>query len=119
MHFTSLVALLPALALAQEQAPLADRVQGWFNKAKSFVPTAVPAEPVVKLAEKVSEKRVTKVDLNNWQSLLTPAAEPQDWLIYVTGGNKSCFGRCAHPDQAFNVSQAHTIVLHPVASRRV
>ncbi|KAJ5596401.1 hypothetical protein N7450_002859 [Penicillium hetheringtonii] len=104
MRFTSLVALLPALALAQEQVPLADRVQGWFNKAKAYVPTAVPADPIEKLAEKVTEKRVTPVTLQNWESILTPGQQEEDWLIFVTGGNKTCFGRCERAEKAFNES---------------
>lgn len=105
MRFTSLAAFLPALALAQEQVPLADRVQGWFNKAKAYVPTAVPADPIVKMAEKVSEKQVTPVTMQNWQSILAPASVPHDRMIFVTGGNKTCFGRCEHAEKAFNVSQ--------------
>ncbi|KAJ5669453.1 hypothetical protein N7462_010523 [Penicillium macrosclerotiorum] len=104
MRFTSLITLLPALALAQEQVPLADRVQGWFNKAKAYVPTAVPADPIEKMAEKVAEKRVTDVTMQNWQSILTPAEQEQDWLVFVTGGNKTCFGRCEHAEKAFKVS---------------
>ena len=104
MHFTSLVALLPALALAQEQVPLADRVQGWFNQVKSYVPTAVPVDPIVKLSEKVTEKAVTPLTLNNWESVLAPGLEAEDWLIFVTGGNKTCFGRCDRAEKAFNVS---------------
>ncbi|KAJ5584304.1 uncharacterized protein N7459_004104 [Penicillium hispanicum] len=104
MRFTSLVAFLPALALAQEQVPLAERVQGWFNKAKAYVPTAVPADPMVKMAEKVTEKRVTPVTMDNWQSILTPGDEPQDWYIFITGGNKTCFGRCDHATKAFKES---------------
>lgn len=103
MHFTSFVALLPALALAQEQVPLADRVQGWFNKAKAMVPTAVPAEPIVKMAEKVSEKAVTPLTLDNWESILTPGPQAEDWFIFTTGGNKTCFGRCEHATKAFQV----------------
>ena len=104
MRFTSLVAFLPALALAQEQVPLAERVQGWFNKVKAYVPTAVPADPMVKIAEKVTEKRVTPVSLDNWQSILTPGDEAQDWYIFVTGGNKTCFGRCDRAAKAFKVN---------------
>ena len=108
MRFTSLVALLPAVVLAQEQVPLADRVQGWFNKAKAMIPTAVPAEPIVKLAEKVSEKvsekSVTPITLDNWQPILEPSSDAKDWYIYVTGGNKTCFGRCGRADKAFQVS---------------
>lgn len=106
MRLTSIVALLPALALAQEQAPLADRVQGWFNKAKEYLPTAAPAAPIEKMAEKVTEKRVTQLNLGNWQSILTPGDKQQDWFVFVTGGNKTCFGRCERADKAFTVSVA-------------
>lgn len=60
MRFTPFLAILPALAAAQEQVPLGDRVQGWFNKAKSYLPTATPVIPVAKVVEqKVQEKAVT------------------------------------------------------------
>ncbi|OJJ70918.1 hypothetical protein ASPBRDRAFT_43790 [Aspergillus brasiliensis CBS 101740] len=110
MRFTPVVALLPALAVAQEQVPLADRVQGWFNKAKSYLPTATPVAPAAAVVEKVvektkiQEKTVSEFNLTNWQSYLEPASEPQDWLIYITGGNKTCFGRCDQADKAFKES---------------
>ncbi|OOF98206.1 hypothetical protein ASPCADRAFT_205468 [Aspergillus carbonarius ITEM 5010] len=110
MRFIQVVALLPALAVAQEQVPLADRVQGWFNKAKSYLPTATPVVPaavvekVVEKAVKIQEKTVTPFNVTNWQSLLEPSSEPQDWLVYVTGGNKTCFGRCDKADKSFNES---------------
>ncbi|KLJ08616.1 hypothetical protein EMPG_15953 [Blastomyces silverae] len=42
MRLSSTILLLPALAAAQDQIPLKDQVQGWFNKVKSFLPTATP-----------------------------------------------------------------------------
>ncbi|GKZ39479.1 hypothetical protein AbraIFM66950_000387, partial [Aspergillus brasiliensis] len=72
MRFTPVVALLPALAVAQEQVPLADRVQGWFNKAKSYLPTATPVAPAAAVVEKVvektkiQEKTVSEFNLTNW-----------------------------------------------------
>ncbi|KAB8239421.1 uncharacterized protein BDW43DRAFT_258005 [Aspergillus alliaceus] len=107
MRFIQLLPLLPALAVAQEQAPLADRVQGWFNKAKSYLPTATPVIPAVeKVVEqkKIQEKTVTPFNLTNWQSILAPSDEPQDWLLFITGGNKTCFGRCAQAEKSFNES---------------
>ena len=104
MRFTSLVAFLPALALAQEQVPLADRLQGWLNKAKSYVPAAAPVDPIVKVAEKVSEASITEVTLENWESLLEPGAEDRDLLVFITGGNTTCFGRCDRATTAFKVS---------------
>lgn len=104
MRFTTFLAILPALAVAQEQAPLADRVQGWFDKAKSYLPTATPVVPVEKVVEqKVQEKAVTPFNLSNFQSALEPASEPKEWLLFVTGGNKTCFGRCEQASKAFNV----------------
>ena len=103
MRFTSLVVFLPALVVAQEQVPLAERVQGWFNKAKAYVPTATPADPIMKMAEKVTEKTVTPVTLDTWQSILTPGDEAEDWYIFVTGGNKTCLGRCERATKAFKV----------------
>ena len=104
MRFTTFLAILPALAVAQEQAPLADRVQGWFDKAKSYLPTATPVVPVEKVVEqKVQEKAVTPFNLSNWQSALEPSSEPKEWLLFVTGGNKTCFGRCEQASKAFNV----------------
>lgn len=105
MRFSPFVAILPALALAQEQVPLGDRVQGWFNKAKAYLPTATPVVPVEKVVEqKLQAKTVTPFNLTNWQASLEPAAKPQDWLVFVTGGNKTCFGRCDQANKAFNVS---------------
>ncbi|KAL4764046.1 uncharacterized protein BDW70DRAFT_130255 [Aspergillus foveolatus] len=109
MRFIPLLALLPALTVAEEQVPLADRVQGWFNKAKSYLPTATPVIPVAeKVAEVpkkvIQEKTVTPFNATNWQSLLEPAADAQDWLVFITGGNKTCFGRCGKAEEAFNQS---------------
>ncbi|GFF61485.1 hypothetical protein IFM60648_00290 [Aspergillus lentulus] len=108
MRFIQALVILPALAVAQEQVPLADRVQGWFNKAKSYLPTATPVVPTVEkvVEQKVQQKAVTVTPFNmsNWQALLEPSSEPQDWLLYITGGNKTCFGRCGNADKAFNES---------------
>lgn len=105
MRFTPFIAILPALAAAQEQVPLGDRVQGWFNKAKNYLPTATPVVPVEKVVEqKVQEKVVTPVNLTNWQATLEPSGAAQEWLVFVTGGNKTCFGRCERANKAFNES---------------
>ncbi|KAK6832339.1 hypothetical protein P875_00010351 [Aspergillus parasiticus SU-1] len=107
MRFIQLLPILPALAAAQEQVPIADRVQGWFNKAKSYLPTATPVIPaaVEKVVEqKIQEKTVTPFNLSNWQSLLAPSDEPKDWFVFITGGNKTCFGRCHQAEKSFNES---------------
>lgn len=105
MRFIQLLPVLPALAAAQEQVPIGDRVQGWFNRAKSYLPTATPVIPTVEkvVEQKLQEKVVTNFNLSNWQTLLEPSSDPQNWLLYITGGNKTCFGRCGQADKSFNV----------------
>ena len=103
MRVLPFLSLLPALAVAQEQTPLVDRVQGWFNKAKSYLPSPTPVAPVEVVTEQIVQKTVTPFTLNNWKSFLEPSSEAQDWFIFVTGGNKTCFGRCERAEKAFNV----------------
>lgn len=112
MRVVSLIAALPVLAAAQDQIPLGDQVRGWFDKVKSFVPSTPPAEAPVenvaqKAAGKIAEKVVTPLTLDNWASVLEPSAQPQEWLVFLTGGNKTCLGRCGQPEKAWNVRTFH------------
>lgn len=128
MRVSSLLMLLPAVAVAQEQIPLMDQVQGqvqdWVEKAKSFLPSqqvapaaeqqgeereeAAPATESTPESQILAEKNVVPFTLANWESKLAASVDdgPQEWLIFVTGGNKTCFGRCAVAEKAFNVSPA-------------
>jgi hypothetical protein len=111
MRFSStLVVVLPALALAQEQVPLADKIKGWINRAQSYVSSAVPSvpSPMDAGAAKVAEHVEHVLTLDNWKSVLvanpsTTAAGPEDWMIYITGGNKTCYGVCGNATKAWNV----------------
>jgi len=114
MRFSSSVVLaLPALALAQEQVPLADKIKGWLNQAQSFVSSAVPSvpSPVDAGAAKVAEHVETSLTLENWQSVLSAdpsatTAGPEDFMVYITGGNKTCYGLCGNATEAWNESVA-------------
>lgn len=103
MRLSPFLLLLPALAVALDQIPLGTRVQGWLDKAKSYLPTATPT-PIQKTTPKVIEKSVTPLNLSNWQTVLEPSSHVQDWLIFITGGNKTCLGRCENAEKAFNAS---------------
>lgn len=118
MRLSSSLLFLPALVAAQQQVPLQEQLQGWFDKAKSYLPTNVPsaaapayapaAEPA-KPPPVLSEKPVTPMTISTWQSVLAPV-EPgtpgtqREWLVFITGGNKTCFGHCLRADEAFTVS---------------
>ncbi|KAH7090756.1 hypothetical protein FB567DRAFT_520578 [Paraphoma chrysanthemicola] len=117
MRFSSTLLLaLPAIAVAEEQIPLLEKVKGFFNKATAAVSSAIPAVPSAplnaateKAASKAAEAIQYPLTLENWKETLTvdPTASPpvtQDWLVFVTGGNRSCFGLCENATKAWNTS---------------
>ena len=107
---TTLLLVLPAIAAAQLQKPLGENLQSWFDKAKSYIPTGTK-EPIAAGAAKVAAKNVTPLTKDNWQSALSPSTSspsngPEEWMILVSGGNKSCYGQCADIEKAFNETAA-------------
>ncbi|KAL9103102.1 MAG: hypothetical protein Q9163_001813 [Psora crenata] len=115
----ALVLLLPALASAQAQKPMADRAKGWFNAAKQYLPTAIPTvpgitvssipeaakSPVSASASKIAALKVHPITMSNYEALLTPEPGnkgPTEWMIFVTGGNKTCGGHCHDLEVAWN-----------------
>ncbi|KAK4921034.1 hypothetical protein LTR66_016696, partial [Elasticomyces elasticus] len=103
MRLSSLVFFaLPLLAAAEEpQVPLSGKAAAWLDKAKSYIPTGSPVNAAVSV---VADKRVQKINQRNYDRVLrSPRLEgEEEWLIYLTGGNKSCFGRCEPVDQVWN-----------------
>ena len=114
---TALLLALPAIATAQQQKPLGENLQSWFEKAKSYIPSGAK-EPVAAGAAKVAGKNITPLTTDNWQSVLSPASSksnsPEEWMILVSGGNKSCYGQCARVEKAFNETAA-VFVADPTA----
>ncbi|KAH7117042.1 hypothetical protein B0J11DRAFT_561303 [Dendryphion nanum] len=113
---SSLVLALPALALAQDQIPLLDQAKGWFNKLTNAVTSAVPAVPSSPLqagAEKVAESVQHHLTVENWKDIVTvdptaSAPTTQDWIVYINGGNTTCYGMCGNTTKAWN--QAATLL---------
>ncbi|KAI9741333.1 MAG: hypothetical protein M1834_003050 [Cirrosporium novae-zelandiae] len=111
MRFSSaLVLALPLLAAADQQ-PLGGMLQGLLNKAKTYIPSAVPSSPspVEDVVVEVVLKKVETINRDNWRSLLAPNVSttgegPETWMMFVSGGNKTCYGRCANVEKAWNES---------------
>lgn len=109
MRVSALITLLPALVAAQEsQFGFMDQAKGWFDQVKSFIPQAAsvaePAQQAVHhTTSKVPEQAVTYLNIKNYKDVLEPSTQPQEWLLFFTGGNKTCFGRCLRAEHAFNV----------------
>jgi hypothetical protein len=116
MRFTPILAAsLPTLALAADaQIPLRDQAFAWFEKAKSFLPTPPDAAqaPVSAGAASVASHALSPLTASNWQTVLAPTAAhdaasgPETWMVLVSGGNKTCQGKCGPVEAAFNKSAA-------------
>ena len=108
MRLLHLLALLPAVTLAQEQVPLQEKINSWFEKVKGYIPTQQPS-PVDAGAATVAAHRVHQLTTNNWQSMLSPSPDqpgPETWMVLVTGGNRTCQGRCGRLNAEFNKTAA-------------
>lgn len=102
-----LTTLFVSVALAEDQLPFAEKAAGWFDKAKSFIPSVTPSipNPVNAAAAGIAASKVQQITRANYRSILAPKASgEEEWLVYLTGGNKTCFGRCDKVDRVFNVS---------------
>ena len=105
--------LLPALAAAQAaQQPLGERVQGWFEKAKTFLPQTAQG-PIDAGASTVAAHQVTPLTTSNWATVLAPqwheesaSFGPDNWMVLVTGQNRTCQGRCGQIEAEFNKTAA-------------
>ncbi|KAL8720466.1 MAG: hypothetical protein Q9181_007907 [Wetmoreana brouardii] len=104
-----LLALLPitvATAQQQQQKP----PQSWLDKVKSYIPKAASA-PVASAAAKAAANSVVTLTNDNWRSVLTPSTTdpsegPESWMVFFSGGNKTCYGRCTGVEKAWNESAA-------------
>lgn len=117
MRASALLLALPALASAQQQIPLVDQVKGWFAKATESISSAIPSSPqppsipnpVASGAAKLAALKVQRITLDNWSQVLRPGAATaspgiEEWMVFTTGGNKTCHGRCERAEQAWNES---------------
>lgn len=106
---STLLLALPAIVAAQQQKPLGENLQSWFDKAKSYIPGGAQ-EPVAAGAAKVASKNITPLTKGNWQSALSPTTSPskspEEWMVLISGDNKTCYGQCAGIEKAFNETAA-------------
>ncbi|KAK4507158.1 hypothetical protein PRZ48_000892 [Zasmidium cellare] len=116
MRASPLILALPALATAQ-QIPFLDEIKGFFQKASSSISSAVQSatvsaaipDPVASGAAKFASLKVDRLTLDNHNALIQPGspnAVPgiETWMVFVTGGNKTCYGLCNKAETAFNES---------------
>ncbi|KAI9820688.1 MAG: hypothetical protein M1827_005057 [Pycnora praestabilis] len=108
---------LSTIASAQQQRPLfetvQDTVQGWLGTAQSYIPSSFEdiTAPFQAGAAKAAEHNVVPLTMQNWRETLTPSNSkssegPEEWMVFITGGNKTCFGFCEQVETAWNKSAA-------------
>ena len=126
MHLSHSLALaLPALACAQDiQKPLIEQAADWFNSLRGYIPTTVPAvpaavkSPVAVPAAKVAAAKVIMLTMDNYESELTPDPDslksPQEWMVFISGGNKTCGGYCERLEREWNET-ASVLAADPTA----
>lgn len=114
MHLTHSLALaLPALVAAQDiQKPLIEQAGDWFNSLRGYIPTTIPTvpaavkSPVAASAAKVAAAKVVSLTMANYESELTPdpnsSKSPQEWMVFFSGGNKTCGGFCDRLEREWN-----------------
>lgn len=122
MRVTPVLVALPALAAAQDFAPIVDQAKAWYAKAtdaaQAYMPKAPAAasniinsipNPIDAGAAEVAGLIVDRLTVENHKTLLAPGAATsspgiEEWMIFVTGGNKTCFGLCQHAENEWNKS---------------
>jgi hypothetical protein len=118
MRTSSLLLALPALATAQQIA-LVDQLKGWFAKASSSISSAIPSvpssisipDPIASGAAKIVSAKVETITIENHNAVLQPGAATaspglEEWMIFITGGNKTCYGLCGNSEKAWNEAVA-------------
>jgi len=116
MRASPLILALPALATAQ-QIPFLDDIKSLISKATGSLSAAVTSatesisipDPIASGAAKIADFQVERLGLNNYDTLIKPGANTgatgiESWMVFVTGGNKTCFGLCNRAETAFNES---------------
>lgn len=113
MHLTHTLTLtLPILSAAQVQKPLIEQAGDWLSSLRGYIPTTVPAipsavkSPAAASYSKIAALKVTSLTMSNYESVLTPDPKspksPQEWMVFISGGNKTCGGACSRLERAWN-----------------
>ncbi|KAI1816425.1 hypothetical protein GGS20DRAFT_538265 [Poronia punctata] len=119
MHFSSTAALLALPLLATADVPeyqaqfqqYLGQAQGYVEKFASKIPSPNRYDDAAAAAAKSGSDKISTLGLHNWKNTLyepvtSGSATPEEWWLLITGGNKTCFGRCGQVEAAFNETAA-------------
>ncbi|KAK6845588.1 hypothetical protein PG995_015698 [Apiospora arundinis] len=98
MRFSVTSALLALPVLASAEVPeYQAQFQNYLGKFKSYIPSHSKTDPVGAAEAKIGSMKMDVLTLNNWRETLYAdvkpgATTPEEYWVFVTGGNKTCFG---------------------------
>ncbi|KAH8842425.1 hypothetical protein MCOR27_005757 [Pyricularia oryzae] len=115
---TPLLLALPVLGVSAEGAyeQYYAKFQNFLGQFGATPPSATPEADKAKSSDastatgsQAPAKPIEVLTLDNWKDLLygpvkSTSTEPEEWWVMITGGNKTCWGRCAMPEAAWNAS---------------
>lgn len=116
------------MAAAQAQKPLTDQMKNWFSVATSSIVNAIPSapsiasamkSPVAAAAAKGASLTVHSLTMRNYEDVLavdTTRSGPTEWMVLISGGNKTCGGHCTRLEVAFNET-ASILAADPTAPK--
>lgn len=95
--FSTVAAVLPALAAAQDFQQYQAQFQNFLGQMGSYIPSPARHNPVAAAEAKVGSMKMHVLTLDNWKETLyepvTPGAiKPVEWWVLTTGRNKTCLG---------------------------
>lgn len=116
MRFLQILVALSGVAIAIEPPPQGNpyvaQFQGFVaDSFGSFLPSPNKHDSEAAEEARVGDMRMHTLTLENWRhTLYEPVKEgatvPEEWWMLVTGRNKTCWGRCAKLETAWNESAA-------------
>jgi len=76
----------------------------------------VKTNPVQAAEAAIGATQVDVLTLSNWKDVLNgpvkaDSTTPTEWWVFISGGNKTCFGHCEKVEKAFNASAAKFALL--------
>jgi hypothetical protein len=105
MQLHQLVSLITLLSPLTHAAGFLDNAKDSAQHVFDVLKDNLVPDPLDSGAAAVAGQVVERISIRNFQRKLAPKPEgEEEWMIYFTGGNKSCFGRCGPVDLVWNVS---------------
>ena len=113
----SLCALAPTTLAQGDQHPIFEKFNSWVSTAKSYIPSPDAAKhPAQASSASIAAHTIHPITTHNWRTVLnryqlpaeqTGGGEIENWMVQITGGNKTCGpGRCESLDAMFNETAA-------------